>query len=98
VDLGHSVIEATNVAEALALAELPGLHCVLSDITLIGEGTGLDLARTLATRPGAPAVCLMTALAPDHPLHRDAARRFPVLAKPFGQAELARCLARRRAA
>jgi signal transduction histidine kinase len=93
VDLGHSVIEATNVDEALALAELPGLRCVLSDITLIGDRTGLDLARTLAGRPGAPTVCLMTALTPDHPLHRDAARRFPVLAKPFGPAALARCLA-----
>jgi signal transduction histidine kinase len=98
VDLGHSVIEATNVDEALALADLPGLRCVLSDITLIGDRTGLDLARTLAARPGAPAVCLMTALSPDHPLHRDAARRFPVLAKPFGPAALARVLAERTAA
>ena len=98
VDLGHSVIEATNVDEALALADLPGLRCVLSDITLIGDRTGLDLAETLAARPGAPAVCLMTALAPDHPLHRAAARRFPVLAKPFGEAALARLLSQRRAA
>jgi signal transduction histidine kinase/CheY-like chemotaxis protein len=98
VDLGHSVIEATNVDEALALADLPGLHCVLSDITLIGEKTGLDLAETLATRPGAPAICLMTALAPDDPLRRAAARRFPVLSKPFAEAALARLLAERRAA
>jgi signal transduction histidine kinase len=98
VDLGHSVIEATNVDEALALADLPGIDCVLSDITLIGEKTGLDLAETLALRPGAPAVCLMTALAPDDPVRRTAARRFPVLAKPFGEAALARLMAEKRAA
>jgi len=98
VDLGHSVIEATNVDEALALADLPGVDCVLSDITLIGEKTGLDLAETLAARPGSPAVCLMTALAPDDQLRRAAARRFPVLAKPFGEAALARLLAERHAA
>jgi CheY-like chemotaxis protein len=98
VGLGHSVIEATNVDEALALSELPGIDCVLSDITLIGEKTGLDLAETLSTRPGAPAICLMTALSPDDPLRRAAARRFPVLAKPFDEAALARLIAARHAA
>jgi CheY-like chemotaxis protein len=98
VDLGHSVIEATNVDEALALADLPGLACVLSDITLIGEKTGLDLARTLAARPDAPAICLMTALPPEDPLRRAAAGRFPVLQKPFGEAALARLIAERHAA
>jgi CheY-like chemotaxis protein len=54
VDLGHSVIEATNVDEALALADLPGLACVLSDITLIGEKTGLDLAERWPPAPAPP--------------------------------------------
>jgi signal transduction histidine kinase/CheY-like chemotaxis protein len=98
VTLGHSVIEAANVDEALRLAEIPGIDCVLSDITLVGEKTGLDLAEALAARPNAPAVCLMTALAPDHPLHRAAARRFPVLSKPFDEAALVRLISRERAA
>jgi signal transduction histidine kinase len=98
VDLGYSVIEATHVDEALELADLPGIDAVLTDITLIGEKTGLDLADTLSARPGAPAVCLMTALGPDDPLRRAAASRFPVLGKPFGEAILARVLSDRRAA
>jgi signal transduction histidine kinase len=98
IDLGYSVIEATHVDEALELADLPGIDAVLTDITLIGEKTGLDLADTLSARPGAPAVCLMTALGPDDPLRRAAASRFPVLGKPFGEAILARVLSDRRAA
>jgi hypothetical protein len=40
----------------------------------------------------------MTALAAEDPLRQAAARRFPVLQKPFGEAALARLLSERHAA
>ncbi|MEY8840847.1 ATP-binding protein, partial [Cribrihabitans sp. XS_ASV171] len=43
MDLGHSVIEATSVDEACALAaDIDGIALVLSDIRLEGAATGLD--------------------------------------------------------
>lgn len=98
IGLGHSVIEATNVEEALELSALPGVDAVLSDITLIGERTGLDLAESLCARPDSPALFLMTALAPGDPLRMDAERRFPVIGKPFSEDRLSRFLSERRAA
>src|SRR5690606_23328434 len=40
VGLGHRVIEAETAADALALALLPEIGMVLSDIQLKGEGSG----------------------------------------------------------
>ncbi|WP_246162232.1 PAS-domain containing protein [Roseovarius faecimaris] len=81
-EAGHSVIEATSVAEATALlSELPEIAAVLSDISLEGDATGLDLLDELRAR-GTP-TCLMTSLPADDPLHQAAARRVPVLRKPF---------------
>lgn len=79
---GHSVIEAASVTEAQALlSELPEISAVLSDITLEGDETGLDLLEELHMR-GLP-TCLMTSLPADDPLYQAAARRVPVLRKPF---------------
>jgi len=98
IGLGHSVIEATNVEEAFDLAGLAGIDAVLSDITLIGEMSGLDLAEALDARPDPLPFYLMTALAPDDPVRVAAARRFPVIGKPFTEASLARFLSHKRAA
>ncbi len=88
---GHSVVEAAGVAEALALVrELPEISAILSDISLGGGETGLDLLDALP--PGHCPACLMTSLPPDDPLHRAAAARAPVLRKPFSAAELAALL------
>lgn len=86
--LGHSVIEATSVAEAEALAGLPEVGMVLSDVQLKGEATGIDLARHVA--PRLP-VALMTSLPPGDALR--AAAPCPVLQKPFVAAELAALIA-----
>jgi len=81
-DGGHPVIEATTAEEALTLAgEVPGITLILSDITLEGAATGIDLIDQLPR--GAPPCYLMTSLRPDHPLHAAAAARAPVLRKPF---------------
>jgi len=81
-DVGHSVVEAASVAEARALlSELPEISAILSDISLEGDQTGLDLLDQLEAR-NCP-VCLMTSLPPDDPLFQSAAVRVPVLRKPF---------------
>lgn len=79
---GHAVIEATTADEALSLAaQIPDISLILSDISLEGEATGIDLLQTLPS-PHPPAF-LMTSLPPAHPLHQQALRRAPVLRKPF---------------
>lgn len=84
--LGHAVIEAASLSEARALADLPGLTVILSDIQL-GDGLGLDLDAPLP-------VILMTSLPPGAPLRARAAG--PVLTKPFTAARLAATLAEAR--
>ncbi|WP_298677207.1 PAS-domain containing protein [uncultured Lentibacter sp.] len=85
---GHSVIEATSVDEALVLAQdLPDIALVLSDISLEGEATGLDLLNKLgATRPPS---FLMTSLPETDPLFQRAIKLAPVLRKPFTAQTLA---------
>ncbi len=91
-DLGHSVVEAASAAEAEALARLPGLAAVVSDISLPGGLSGVDLCERLADRGHPARLCLMTALPPADPLRARAARRFPVLSKPVEAAALAAAL------
>lgn len=91
MDLGHSVIEAASVDEAVALtADLPEIALVLSDINLSGSATGLDLIDRLG--PDGPPSILMTALPPSDALHSQGAARAPVLQKPFSPARLAAML------
>ncbi|MDX5403714.1 MAG: PAS-domain containing protein [Rhodobacterales bacterium] len=79
---GHAVIEAASVAEALALlSQLPDISLILSDITLEGDETGLDLLKRLPG--GHPPCLLMTSLPPEHPCHAAARAQVPVLTKPF---------------
>ncbi len=90
---GHAVIEAATADEGLALSDLPGIGLVLSDITLPGALSGVDLAERLAARGHPARACLMTSLPPANPLRARAAARFPVLAKPFDAPALAAFLA-----
>ncbi|WP_339106602.1 PAS-domain containing protein [Roseovarius rhodophyticola] len=81
-DAGHNVIEASNVPEAITLAQnMPEITAILSDISLEGEETGLDLIKALSgdTRP----VFLITSLPKGDPLHRAARQIAPVMRKPF---------------
>ncbi|MGC1505896.1 MAG: PAS-domain containing protein [Sulfitobacter sp.] len=85
--LGHSVIEATSADEATALlADLPDIAMILSDIQLVGEATGLDLAQR---NGGRVPMLLMTSLPPDNTLFREGQRLAPVLRKPFTADDLA---------
>ncbi|KZY29395.1 hybrid sensor histidine kinase/response regulator, partial [Roseovarius sp. HI0049] len=84
-EAGHMVIEASSAGEALSLlAELPEISALLSDISLEGDQTGLDLLDALPD--GHCPAYLMTSLPPDDPLHRAARQRAPVLRKPFAAA------------
>jgi len=87
MNLGHSVIEATSVDEAMALvADLSDITVILSDINLQGSGTGLDLLDRLRGT-GLPCI-LMTSLPKSNPLHRVALSRAQVLCKPFTAEQL----------
>jgi signal transduction histidine kinase len=89
--LGHAVVEAASVAEARALLDtLTEIGAVLTDLTLEGGETGLDLAAGI-WRNGPP-IWFMTALPAAHPLHAAARARGPVLAKPFTAQALAQAL------
>lgn len=84
--MGYSVVEATSVDEASALAEgVPDIALILSDISLEGETPGLVLADRLPHLP----IRFMTALPAEHPQHVQARHRGPVLAKPFTAFDLA---------
>lgn len=90
--LGHSVIEAASADEGLKLSALPGIDLVLSDITLPGTLSGVDLAEALTRDGFAAPLLLMTSLPPADPLRRRAEQRFTVLTKPFDQGQLAASL------
>jgi len=82
VSLEHSVIEATSVDEAVALAaDLPEIALILSDIHLEGAATGVELIDRLQT--SRIPILLMTSLPVTDPLHQAALARAPVLQKPF---------------
>jgi signal transduction histidine kinase/CheY-like chemotaxis protein len=84
---GHTVIEAASVDEALALAaHIPDISLVLSDISLEGASTGIDLISRLPDPH--PPCFLMTSLPASHPLHQQALALAPVLPKPFTSAAL----------
>lgn len=77
--IGHSVVEASSAAEAIALlAGLPEISTVLSDLQLEGEETGLALVPVCKSIP----IIFMTSLPATHPLRIDAAKHAPVLSKP----------------
>ena len=88
--LGHAVMEAATVPEALMLAEVPGIGLVLSDIQL-GAGNGADLLRGLMAQGHPARMLLMSALPPNDP--RRASAPVPVLGKPFDAEALADALA-----
>lgn len=86
-DMKHTVIEAASVEEArVLLANVPDIALVLSDVSLEGDATGVDLIRDLQ-RERVPTY-LMTSLPQSHPLYIEGAARAPMLPKPFTAAQL----------
>lgn len=96
--MGHNVIEATTADEAAALADLPGIDMVLSDVMLGGGATGPELLDALERRSHPARRFLMTSLPASDATRKDAASRFALIHKPFTQEALAGFLAMDRAA
>jgi PAS domain S-box-containing protein len=88
-DMGHQVIEAATVDEALSLSDIPGLDWVISDLRLGGED-GLSLLGRLAQRAPHLQLALMTSVPASDPRRVEAAARWPVLPKPVDRVGLAR--------
>ena len=88
-DMGHRVIEATSAEEGHDLAMLEGVNFVLSDISLIGTISGVQMIDGLKQNGLRATTCLMTSLPANDPIRTDAAARYPLIAKPFSAADLA---------
>jgi signal transduction histidine kinase/ActR/RegA family two-component response regulator len=88
-DLGHSVVEASGGAEALAQLDRGlGVDVVVTDYKMPGIDGG-ELARRIAqTHPDTPVLLITGYAGPAHDM-----MDLPRLAKPFGQAEIAAALA-----
>lgn len=89
--LGHDVIEAATVDEAEQLMAVDGLNLIVTDLDIGGSGTGLDVA---AAAPPQVPLLVITGLPETAPLHRQAAGKHAVLAKPFGPEDFERALER----
>ncbi len=92
-DMGHRVIEASSAEEGSILAMLEGVNFVLSDISLMGETTGVEMLDDLQKSGLKATCCLMTSRGPNDPLRIDGASRYPLLPKPFTAIELATFIA-----
>lgn len=95
-DLGHSVVRAGGVDEALShLDQDAGIQLVLSDVIMPGGRSGVDLAEQLAaTRPGLPVVLCSGYTGGDQ--GRARAGDWPFISKPFSLETLAQALAQAR--
>jgi PAS domain S-box-containing protein len=96
-DLGHTVVRAGGVDEALVrLEQDTGIQLVLSDVIMPGGKSGVDLAEQLAaTRPGLPIVLCSGYTGGDQ--GRARAGDWPFLSKPFSLETLAQALAQAQA-
>ncbi|MFV2053788.1 PAS-domain containing protein [Aliiroseovarius sp. YM-037] len=88
VEIGHSVIEAATAEEGEALAVMPGIDLILSDISLAGGRSGVEMLEALRSRDVKTPAYLMTSLPMADPVRRSAADRFPLIGKPFTAREL----------
>jgi signal transduction histidine kinase/ActR/RegA family two-component response regulator len=88
-ELGHSVVEASGAAEALAQLDRGlGVDVVVTDYKMPGIDGG-ELARRIAqTHPDTPVLLITGYAGPAHDM-----MDLPRLAKPFSQAEIATALA-----
>lgn len=87
-DMGHRVIEATSAEEGSTLAMLEGVNFILSDISLIGNTTGVQMIDSLKKTGLKATTCLMTSLPANDPIRTDAATRYRLISKPFTAADL----------
>ncbi|MEI9964946.1 MAG: response regulator [Caulobacteraceae bacterium] len=93
---GYEVFWAPDAAAAIECAERQPLDLAVSDV-MLGRGmSGLDLAERLREYSVELPIVLVTGY--SEALSKTAGHGFPVLAKPFGQAELTAAIGRARRA
>ncbi len=89
LDIGFSVIEAENGAEAIDLIDhTRGIELLLSDVVMPGAIDGLGVVAHARAQGSIPRIVLMSAFVPN----RAVAAEVPLLQKPFSRAELLHAL------
>jgi len=88
-EMGHSVLEADSAEEALTLSHISDLTHIITDLMLKGVMTGYDLAKQLRDHGITLPITIITGLPKDDTLRHTASKSFPVLHKPFSDAQLA---------
>ncbi len=86
--MNHSVLEANSAEEAMNLSHISDLTHIVTDLMLEGEMTGFDLANSLRENGMKIPIFIVTALPKNDPLRQAATRSFPVLHKPFSDAQI----------
>lgn len=85
LDIGYSVVEAENGAEALALLnQTQGIRLVLSDVVMPGALNGFQVASHALQKGHIPHVVLMSGYVPD----AEPIAGVPLLKKPFTREQL----------
>lgn len=89
--MGFPLLDAENAAAALdILHSVQGVSLVLTDIAMPGALDGLGLAKTI--RHDFPEIRVILMSGHAKTLDPDTLRDFPVLTKPFSDAELAQMI------
>lgn len=86
--MGHTVLEADSAEEAEHLGSLPDLSFVISDLMLRGDLTGNDLADKLRSNGIDIPIFIITGLPNSNPIRAEAAKKYPILPKPFSFEQL----------
>ncbi len=86
--LGFAVLEARSGEDALELLETMPVDVLLTDVGLPGI-SGIELARKVLQRPGAPRIVFATGMKADA-LDADLTACAELLPKPYGERELSR--------
>ena len=87
--MGHAVIEADNMAEALTLSDLPDITYIVTDLILGDGGTGFDLLQTLQSHGKDIPALVITGLDATNALRQTVEGSYSVLQKPFDYNALA---------
>ncbi len=87
-DMGFAVIEAATATEAAALASMPEITHVVTDLDLGDGPDGHQFATGLRAQNETVPILVITGLSPSDALHQRVTQDFPILQKPFTMAAL----------
>lgn len=87
-EMGFAVIEAATAQEAAALAAMPEITHVVTDLDLGDGPDGHQFATQLRAQNTSVPILVITGLNPSDALHQRVTQDFPILQKPFTMAAL----------